>query len=82
MYPLNDKTVFLTGGTAGIGLAVAGAFVKAGAEVVIAGRRDAGEGTARDIGARFYRLDVSNGDAVREKASVLRIVGNDQACRR
>jgi NAD(P)-dependent dehydrogenase (short-subunit alcohol dehydrogenase family) len=66
MYSLQDKRAFITGGTAGIGLAVARSYVESGAEVVIAGRRDEGEAIASGIGARFRRLDVSDGQAVSE----------------
>jgi NAD(P)-dependent dehydrogenase (short-subunit alcohol dehydrogenase family) len=63
MFSLEDKRTFITGGTAGIGRAVAAGFVQAGAEVVIAGRRDEGEAIAREIGAHFERLDVADEDA-------------------
>ena len=57
---LAGKAAFVTGGTAGIGLAVARAFANAGAEVVIGGRRENGEDIARDAGCRFVALDVGN----------------------
>lgn len=37
MFSLAGKNAFITGGTAGIGLAVAKGFVEAGSQVVIAG---------------------------------------------
>lgn len=58
MFSLRDKRAFVTGGTAGIGLAVARSFVRAGASVTVAGRRDGGD-IATGIGASFVRLDVS-----------------------
>lgn len=64
MFALNGKTAFVTGGTAGIGKAVAQNFVEAGASVIIAGRREEGEEVAREIGASFYRLDVADESAV------------------
>lgn len=64
MYSLQGKNAFITGGTAGIGLAVAHAYIEAGAHVVIAGRREQGEAIATDIGAGFYRLDVADEAAV------------------
>jgi NAD(P)-dependent dehydrogenase (short-subunit alcohol dehydrogenase family) len=57
---LAGKTVFVTGGTAGIGLAVARALVNAGAEVVIGGRRENGEEIARGAGCRFGAVDASD----------------------
>lgn len=38
MFDINGKTAVVTGGTSGIGLATAEAFLKKGAKVVIAGR--------------------------------------------
>lgn len=57
MFSLKSKNAFITGGTAGIGLAVARDFVSAGANVTISGRRE-GTGIAKEIGARFRQLDV------------------------
>ena len=37
---LSDKTVLITGGSTGIGLAIAERFLKAGSEVIICGRRE------------------------------------------
>ena len=67
---LAGKTAFVTGGTAGIGLAVARAYTNAGAEVVIGGRRDDGEEIARDAGCRFVALDVGNELDVRRALAV------------
>jgi NAD(P)-dependent dehydrogenase (short-subunit alcohol dehydrogenase family) len=52
-YDYTGKSVLVTGGTKGIGAAVAGAFHKAGAEVTVCAR------TERDVGGlRFVRADV------------------------
>ncbi len=59
MFNVQDKVVLITGGTAGIGLARADRLVRAGARVVISGRRDNGAAIADDIGATFIRLDVT-----------------------
>ena len=59
MFTLEGKKAFITGGTSGIGRGIAACFVKAGAQVVIAGRSVKGEAVGKDIGAGFVRCDVS-----------------------
>src|SRR2546425_592520 len=59
MSALDGKAALVAGGTAGIGLAVAGGFATAGARVVIGGRRPGGGGEAREAGCGFVTLDVS-----------------------
>lgn len=72
MEGFDGKVVIITGGSSGIGRAIALAFGREGARVVVAARRDsAGEETAngiRDAGgdAIFVRADVMQEDAVRE----------------
>lgn len=59
MFSLKDKNAFITGGTAGLGLASAKRFAAAGASVVIVGRRDA-DMIAEEFNGIFIRADVSN----------------------
>jgi NAD(P)-dependent dehydrogenase (short-subunit alcohol dehydrogenase family) len=65
MTALEGKTALVTGGTSGIGLAVAGAFADAGARVTVGGRRPEGEEIARGAGCEFIRLDVADEESVR-----------------
>ncbi len=62
MFSLEGLNSFITGGTAGIGLATARRFRQAGANVVIVGRRAEGESIAEEIGAIFIRADVGKED--------------------
>ncbi|GAB7095653.1 SDR family oxidoreductase [Halolamina litorea] len=62
---LSNKTVIVTGGTTGIGKAIAARFVDAGANVVIAGRTvETGEAAAEELDCTFHRCDVSEYDQV------------------
>lgn len=65
MRQLEGKTAFVIGGTAGIGLAVARAYVEEGATVIIGGRRRDGDGIAREAGCRFVALDIAREQDVR-----------------
>ncbi|MFV0278269.1 MAG: SDR family NAD(P)-dependent oxidoreductase [Parahaliea sp.] len=58
MFDITGKAAFITGGTAGIGLACAQRFIDAGAWVMIVGHRDGGARIAEQIGAAFHRVDV------------------------
>lgn len=63
MFSLQKKNAFITGGTAGIGHAIANAYIEAGASVTISGRRD-GDDIAAELGAKFAQLDVRDEQAV------------------
>jgi NAD(P)-dependent dehydrogenase (short-subunit alcohol dehydrogenase family) len=65
MSALSGKTALVAGGTSGIGLAVAEAYVDAGARVTIGGRRPDGEEIARAAGCDFVRLDVADDESVK-----------------
>lgn len=65
LFSLAGKRAFITGGTSGIGRAVAEAFVARGATVAVADITD-GTVVANEIGARFVSVDVSNEDSVRD----------------
>ena len=55
----SDKRVLVTGGTSGLGLSIAGQFVKNGARVVVCGRdKVRGRKAARITGADFVPTDL------------------------
>src|ERR1700739_2123225 len=61
MGALDGKIAIVTGGTSGIGEAIAKAFVSERAKVVIVGRREEeGRALEKQIGVRFIRADVAN----------------------
>src|SRR5690348_7078703 len=63
MGVLEGKRALVTGGTTGLGLAIAGRFLQEGARVVITGRdRSLGERAAAELGpgARFIPADAAD----------------------
>jgi len=67
---MGDNTIFITGGTSGIGKGLAEAFYKAGNQVIISGRREdrLREVCAAKPGMRYFVLDVREPAAIREVA--------------
>ncbi len=71
MAVLQDRVVLVSGGTQGVGLAIARAAVAEGARVVVTGRRqDVGRDAAKDLVAgggdvRFVACDVADVEACR-----------------
>lgn len=70
---LSLRKVLITGGTRGIGRALAEALVDEGAEVLVCGRsRDAVETTQRELGVRGIACDVTREQDRQRLASVVR----------
>ena len=70
-FEFSNQRVLITGGTSGIGFAVAQAFADAGASVTATGLTadEVADAAARDTRIRFRRLDV------RDSAAVSQLVG-------
>jgi uncharacterized oxidoreductase len=68
---INSNTILVTGGGSGIGRGLAEAFLKAGNQVVIAGRRREAldEATAANPGIKPVVLDIENPKSIRTVAS-------------
>ena len=67
---MNSNTIFITGGTSGIGQGLAEAFHKLGNQVIITGRREDRLKTicAANSGMRYYVMDVADATSIREVA--------------
>ncbi|MFD1589486.1 SDR family NAD(P)-dependent oxidoreductase [Halorientalis brevis] len=62
---LEGSTAIVTGGSSGIGKAIATAYVDAGADVVIASRTaEDGTAVAEELGCRYVQTDVAEYDQV------------------
>ncbi|NLD78006.1 MAG: SDR family oxidoreductase [Acidimicrobiales bacterium] len=76
LFSVRGKTVMITGGTSGIGRMIAGGFVAAGAEVIVASRKaDACEETVSDL-SRFGQIsaipaDLSSEDGAKALADAV-----------
>ena len=70
---MNDNTIFITGGTSGIGRALAEAFHALGNKVIIAGRRKAliDEVTAANPGMDGITLDITDPADIHDTAAEL-----------
>ncbi len=64
-FSITGKRIVVTGGTAGIGRAVAAHFAAEDARVVITGRRASGAEIAAVCGAEFVAMDVTDDISVR-----------------
>lgn len=63
---LSDTVAIVTGGSTGIGKAIAAEYVDHGADVVIASRTaETGEATAAEVGCEFRQCDVRNFEEVK-----------------
>jgi len=74
MTLLRDKVVLVSGGSQGVGAAVARAAAREGAAVAITGRRsELGEALARELGAKalYVRTDVADVAQVRESVAAV-----------
>lgn len=75
-FSLSGLKALITGGTSGIGKAIAQRFITHGVTVVITGRRREGEAIANALGAHFIRADITaETDIERLTSEVLTVAG-------
>lgn len=65
-FNVTGKRTLITGGTAGIGLAVAKRFALQGVSVVISGRREEGAVIAKEVGVKFIQADLGNDEELKQ----------------
>lgn len=79
-FDLTDKVALITGGSRGIGLAIAEAYVAAGARVAVAGRKqetiDAAAESLRRAGGDVLGVAAHTGDSAAVTALVERVAGH------
>jgi NAD(P)-dependent dehydrogenase (short-subunit alcohol dehydrogenase family) len=81
MNRFNDRTVLVTGGTSGIGLATAGRLREEGARVIVTGSRDASIERARAVlgdAAVYIRNDAGDPAAAQALVDALKAHGVDR----
>ena len=72
MFSLQNKTALVTGGSSGIGAAIAETFAQAGAVVWLADRNETGgKAISARIGGKFISLDVTSEVACAEAAQAV-----------
>lgn len=74
---LDDNTLFITGGASGIGLALAGAFLRRGSRVIVCGRDEAKLAAlqAKHPHIQALRCDVTDDGALRRMVAELGAAG-------
>jgi uncharacterized oxidoreductase len=67
---MHSNTIFITGGTSGIGKGLAEAFHRLGNQVIISGRREdrLRSACAANSGMKYFVLDVTDADSIRNTA--------------